>query len=265
MGHDLAGSRQPRTATPAGSLSSVRWRTESPRQVRRLASVASSGALDAALVAQVRGRSETARLATAFATMLAALRDSKQQQRQFVQDAGHELRAPLASLRANVDTLARYPDLDLAQRTSILYDLQTEFRELTQLMNEIVMLAIDPDDDENAVDIALDELACASVERARRRTARRIDVCAEPTCVHGLPRQLRRTGNRARDRGTPRGVGHCTQPPRRRCRVHPHNRRWVTGTGLDTPPDDLPRSSTTTGRQLLGVAAVSGPPRTQLI
>ncbi len=55
---------------------------------------------------------EVGRLAASFATMLASLRESREEQQRLAQDAGHELRTPLTSLRANVDVLRRHPDLD---------------------------------------------------------------------------------------------------------------------------------------------------------
>ena len=71
--------------------------------------VASSGRLDVDV--PPAGRDEPGRLARAFATMLAALGQSRDQQQQLVQDAGHELRTPLTSLRTNVETLRRYDNL----------------------------------------------------------------------------------------------------------------------------------------------------------
>ena len=71
--------------------------------------VATSGRLDVDV--PPAGNDEPGRLARAFATMLAALGQSREQQQQLVQDAGHELRTPLTSLRTNVETLRRYDDL----------------------------------------------------------------------------------------------------------------------------------------------------------
>ncbi len=58
------------------------------------------------------GADEVGRLARAFNRMLGALKLSREQQRRLVQDAAHELRTPLTSVTANVDWLARAPDLD---------------------------------------------------------------------------------------------------------------------------------------------------------
>ena len=50
-------------------------------------------------------RDELARLARSFNTTLDALERSVEAQRHLVADASHELRTPIASLRANIQTL----------------------------------------------------------------------------------------------------------------------------------------------------------------
>jgi len=138
------------------------------------------------------GRDEPGRLARSFATMLAALSRSREQQQQLVQDAGHELRTPLTSLRTNVQTLQRYRELPADTREAILADLDTEIRELGSLVDELVQLATDTRDDEpdEAVDLA--QLAERVVDRTRRRTGRTVVLDAEPAPFLGRPRELTR-------------------------------------------------------------------------
>lgn len=152
--------------------------------------VATSGRLDVDVPAA--GKDEPGRLARSFATMLAALGQSREQQQQLVQDAGHELRTPLTSLRTNVETLQRYPDLPEATRDSILSDLQSETRELGALVDELVQLATDTWDDEPEEPVALDEVVARVAERTRRRTGRTVNVDAEPSPMMGRPRELTR-------------------------------------------------------------------------
>jgi two-component system sensor histidine kinase MprB len=83
--------------------------------------VGATGQLDASVGEQ--GSDEVGRLAAAFDAMLAALAGSRRDQQRLVQDAGHELRTPLTSLRTNLDTLRRYPDLAAADRDAIVADL----------------------------------------------------------------------------------------------------------------------------------------------
>ena len=79
--------------------------------VARLASVAEEVSLtgDPGRRVEVGRRDELGRLAATFNAMLGALQRSLDAQRRLVSDASHELRTPLASLRINVDVLAREP------------------------------------------------------------------------------------------------------------------------------------------------------------
>jgi len=152
--------------------------------------VATTGRLDVPVPAA--GKDEPGRLARAFATMLAALGQSRDQQQQLVQDAGHELRTPLTSLRTNVETLQRYPDLPVATRESILADLDSETRELGTLVDELVQLATDSWDDEPEESVAVDQVVERVVERARRRSGRSFEVDAQSFVMLGRPRELTR-------------------------------------------------------------------------
>lgn len=137
--------------------------------------VESTGRLDVAV--GEAGGDEVGRLGVAFDRMLAALARSEDEQRRLVQDAGHELRTPLTSLRTNLDTLRRYPDLADADRAAILDDLHAETRELTSLVDEVVTVATGGARDEPATTFDLLEVVGEQVERYGRRTNRtfRID------------------------------------------------------------------------------------------
>jgi two-component system sensor histidine kinase MprB len=152
--------------------------------------VASSGRLDVDV--PPAGNDEPGRLARAFATMLSALGQSREQQQQLVQDAGHELRTPLTSLRTNVETLRRYDNLPEATRQAILSDLEIETRELGSLVDELVQLATDTYDDEPEQTVAFDHVVDRVAERVRRRTGRTITVESTPSSVIGKPRDLAR-------------------------------------------------------------------------
>jgi two-component system sensor histidine kinase MprB len=138
------------------------------------------------------GRDETGRLARAFATMLAALTNSREQQQRLAQDAGHELRTPLTSLRTNIDTLRRHRNLPADTRGRVLDDLDLESHELNALVDELVALVTDQRDDEPERPVDLDDLAARAVDRARRRTGRTITLDAQPSRIVGRPRQLLR-------------------------------------------------------------------------
>lgn len=152
--------------------------------------VATTGRLDVDV--PPAGSDEPGRLARAFAVMLAALGQSREQQQQLVQDAGHELRTPLTSLRTNVETLQRYPDLPPETRSTILADLGSETRELGSLVDELVQLATDTWDDEPEEHVDLAQIADRIVDRARRRTGRTVTLDAVPAPFVGRPRELAR-------------------------------------------------------------------------
>lgn len=145
--------------------------------------VAATGALD--IEAQAGGSDEAARLARAFNAMLGALAASRRAQHQLVQDAGHELRTPLTSLRTNIRVLRRIDDLSPDDVSGILDDLDSETRELSDLVNEIVELATERRDDEPMELCSLQSVIDGAVVRATRRTDAPIDVDCDDSVVLG--------------------------------------------------------------------------------
>ena len=129
------------------------------------------------------GNDEVGRLGEAFDRMLAALARSKDDQHRLVQDAGHELRTPLTSLRTNLDSLRRYPDMGDMDREAIIGDLHAETEELTELVNELVAVASGEVENELPEPFDLGVLAADVATRYERRTGRQIVVVAEPTSV----------------------------------------------------------------------------------
>lgn len=129
------------------------------------------------------GNDEVGRLSVAFDRMLQALDRSRQEQHRLVQDAGHELRTPLTSLRTNLDTLQRYPDLGDADREAIIGDLRAETAELTELVDEIVTVATGDSSQEPRQPFDLADVAAAVAARYERRTGRTILVDATSSNV----------------------------------------------------------------------------------
>lgn len=118
-------------------------------------------------------RDEIATLARSYNAMLAALDQAQSQQRRLVEDAGHELRTPLATLRNDISVLLRAeraPDRDLsaADRESLLRALESESAALTELIAEIVDLARGDVEPEPLIESDLRAL----VDRAAARTRR---------------------------------------------------------------------------------------------
>lgn len=181
------------TAVAAAAGAAIARRVTSP--VLTLTDITERIAAEARLDLDVPpndGTDEVGRLSRSFAGMLDALRRSRSQQQNLVQDAGHELRTPLTSLRANVDTLRRHPDLGGVARDELLADLDSELRELTTLTNELVNLAADVSPDEAITEVDLAEVVSRSAARVRRRTGREVRVEQTPSPLLGRPRQLAR-------------------------------------------------------------------------
>ena len=152
--------------------------------------VAESGNVDVQV--PVEGRDETGRLGQAFSAMLASLARSKREQHQLVQDASHELRTPLTSLRTNVSVLQRFDELPAESRQMLLTDMESETRELTALVDELVELATERRDDEQPIALSMGEIAGRVVERAARRSGRAITIQADESMVVCRPQALTR-------------------------------------------------------------------------
>jgi signal transduction histidine kinase len=86
-------------------------------------------------------RDELATLATTFNTMLTSLEELYYQQQRFVADASHELRAPITSIRCNLDLLAKAPDLPPVEAQAALADARTEVDRMGRLVSDLLTLA----------------------------------------------------------------------------------------------------------------------------
>jgi two-component system sensor histidine kinase MprB len=193
---------------------------------------------DLAASIDVRRRDELGRLAASINAMLAALDTSREQQRELVRDASHELQTPLTSLGTNVEVLSRRQNMPAAERSLILADVSQQVAELTALMQDLVELARDPDTQtEETVEIDLDRLVSEAVARARLRAPDvTIDLDFEPTRVEGRRQQLERAIVNVLDNAckwSPPGEGVEVRLRSGTITVRDH------GPGID--PADLPR------------------------
>jgi two-component system, OmpR family, sensor histidine kinase MprB len=143
---------------------------------------------------EVEGHDELARLARSFNSTLDALERSVEARRGLVADASHELRTPIASLRANIQTLEDAERLPEGERAALRADIVQELDELTALVADIVELARGTKPGDVLHDVRLDELAGAAMERARTRAPKQLEFDAElePTLVHGEPQRIHR-------------------------------------------------------------------------
>jgi two-component system, OmpR family, sensor histidine kinase MprB len=143
----------------------------------------------------VAGADDLGRLGQSFNDMLGALEDSQRAQRQLIADASHELRTPVATIRTNLEVLARNPDLPAEDRAPLLDDLIGESAELGTLVEDLLESARDSDSDvaEPFAAISLDTLVIAELERWGRRHPGAVLVPSlEPATIRGRERRLRR-------------------------------------------------------------------------
>ena len=116
-----------------------------------------------------------------------SLRRSQEQQEQLVQDAGHELRTPLAALRAHVQVAARTATDPTTQES--LTAAQAELDELGRLGEELLALAARDEPIREVVELDIRGAVTAAAERLTRRTQRvvTVEVPREPVLLRVDP------------------------------------------------------------------------------
>jgi two-component system sensor histidine kinase MprB len=141
----------------------------------------------------VHGSDELARLAGTFNRTLDALEQSVQSQRNLVADASHELRTPIATIRANLQLMRDEELLSLEDRAALREDIIEELDELTALVADVVELARGSKPSGEPGDVRLDAIVRDALERARRR-APGLDFhqVIEPTLIRGEPDRISR-------------------------------------------------------------------------
>ena len=143
---------------------------------------------------EIEGQDELARLARSFNATLDALERSAEAQRQLVADASHELRTPIASLRANIQVLQDADLLPEADRESLRADIIAELDELTALVGDVVELARGAKPSDVVDDVRIDQIVRALVERAERRAGDGVVFRShlQATVVSGEPERISR-------------------------------------------------------------------------
>jgi len=140
-----------------------------------------------------RGRDEISRLSARLDELLASLETSLRTQRQLVADASHELRTPIATLRANIGLLAGPGTLDAREREELLVDVQDELESMTALVAELVELARGEEPEVLPTEFRLDQLVQDAVDRAARRSPElTFRTKLEPSLVTGVPERVER-------------------------------------------------------------------------
>jgi len=193
-------------------LSAAMWivigRTLAPVEtIRREADAITGRHLDRR-VSEPAQRDEVGRLARTVNAMLARLQDSAERQRRFVADAAHELRSPIASLRAQLET-ARESRRPVEWR-DLTGDLLDETVRMQRLAEQLLLLArgdagtlearrvaVDLDD---VVDTVVDRLVVSRPVRVDRRAVEPVQVAGDPLLLEQVVRNLLENAVRHADR-----------------------------------------------------------------
>ncbi|HWF35067.1 MAG TPA: HAMP domain-containing sensor histidine kinase [Solirubrobacteraceae bacterium] len=154
------------------------------RFTRRTEDVASGA--DPSQRLEVTGGDELARLASTFNSTLDELERSVESQRNLVADASHELRTPIATLRANLQLLRDEERLSQPDRDALREDMISELDELTGLVGDVVELARGRQQPAELHDVRLDLVTSDLLERSSRRApGLTFTSSLEPTLVRG--------------------------------------------------------------------------------
>lgn len=171
-------------AVATGALVPLRRSSEVAERVRRTG--------DLTQRVNARGHDELGSFARSFDAMLdelesmvAEVERARRMQRQLVADASHELRAPLAALRANVEVLSLGSDA-VADREALVADTLAGIGELTTLVGQLIDLAREDQRVHERAPVRLDQVVADEAERiGRRYPAVDLATNLEPTSVLG--------------------------------------------------------------------------------
>lgn len=173
----------------------------------RVAQVQGTSELDAR-VPVPEGDDEIARLAVTMNAMLERLESGSDRQRRFVGDASHELRSPLATIRAAHEIAALHPES--RDWTATSRDVLAELDRLDHLVADLLLLARV---DEHglrvrSVDVDLDDLINQEADRLRKLAKLTVTVTAPPVRIQGDPLQLARALRNLADNAARHAEGH---------------------------------------------------------
>lgn len=133
---------------------------------------------------------EVARLASTMNDMLERLERSSERQRQFVSDASHELRSPLASIRAQLEVALAHPDH--ASWDEVSAGVLSEGSRMERLVDDLLALARA---DEGVLTATTDEVDLSDIawDEARRIAELTVDISGVTDArIAGDPHALRR-------------------------------------------------------------------------
>ncbi|MEV6288399.1 HAMP domain-containing sensor histidine kinase [Kribbella sp. NPDC051770] len=235
-------------AMAAGACWVVTGRVLAPiREVRTTAEQISESDLRRRI--DVIGNDDVAQLARTFNTMLDRLETAFVAQREFVDNAGHELRTPITVIRGHLELMSNDPRDQAATRTLVL----DELARMNRMVDDLLVLAKSGRPDFLKLEeVNLTELVVEVVAKARPLASRtwRVDETADTTVTadgQRLTQALMQLVSNAVRHTTPDdriAVGSCVHyadVPGAHCPPTPHVHLWVADTGTGVAPSDRHR------------------------
>ncbi len=164
------------------------------RPLRRFVDTTTAISTDLDLLRTIRaeGPAELQALSNSFNRMIGALRNAQTTQQRQIDDAVHELRTPITSLKTNMSLLRRIDELSEEERSSVIE--QSQFCELGVLIDDVHLLA----DHHTSTDPKFTRLDLADVVRSAltrtesRRGGVEVSASLEPTTIDGSADELER-------------------------------------------------------------------------
>lgn len=121
------------------SLLVASYITNPLKRLTEATNILSQGKLDYKV--EVKSNDEIGKLARAFNKMSFSLMKLDEERKRFVSDASHELKTPLASVKALVESLIDSRNKDVHFYKEILRDVDSEIDRMTRLVNDLLELA----------------------------------------------------------------------------------------------------------------------------
>ena len=103
-------------------------------------SIQRMGRGDLSVRVPVKGSGELRRLSETFNTMSEKLESGDKSRNQFVSNASHELKPPLATMKILLESIIYQPDMDAGMRTEFLTDINKEIDRLNLIISDLLTL-----------------------------------------------------------------------------------------------------------------------------
>ena len=103
-------------------------------------SIQRMGRGDLSVRVPVKGSGELRRLSETFNTMSEKLEMLDKSRNQFVSNASHELKTPLATMKILLESIIYQPDMDAGMRTEFLTDINKEIDRLNLIISDLLTL-----------------------------------------------------------------------------------------------------------------------------